>query len=166
MLERLRCCVPGSDQRTRDRKGGSSSKGQRAEITSLALPVGRKREHGSPGVRRGRLVSAQQPGRTLSWAPFSPRPHSPSPSALPFAPASSGTWTCPRPSGQLERVITTCPSRPPDSYSIYSTASGRWMPQVVPNHSSPNICAAFGFLSSFLETLFSLDSEGPACSWF
>lgn len=52
------------------------------------------------------------------------------------------------------------------SYSLCNIASGSSTKQVVPDLSSPNICAAFGSLLFLLDTLSSLDSEGPTCSWF
>lgn len=63
------------------------------------------------GVKGSRVSSSQaapHPGLRAHLWPELPAPTRPGPSALPFALASSGTWTCPRPAGHLERVTSTC----------------------------------------------------------
>lgn len=168
-LERLRCCVPGSDQRTRDRKGGSSLRGQRAEIKSLALALGRKREHGSPGVGCERLASVQQPGRTPPRAPRSPlarasRPHSPRPFCA--ALCSGFLWHLDLPpssrtSGKshldlLLLVLRVPLILTPFAAQLEEVQHHRWSPTVAPQTSAQRLA----FRPPFLNSLF-LGLRGP-----
>lgn len=145
---------------------GGGLKGQRAEMGSVALPLGGRESVGVPGCSQ----AAPHLGSALASGERFPGPLTPA--LLPRGPSLRlplELGPAPDPRDTLKespRLAAACPSRPPDSFSVCSTAPGSPMPQVAPSRSSPNICAAFGFSSSFLDTLFSLDSEGPACSWF